>query len=241
MIIRFLIIIIIINIILFIYVININKEKNIIIEEHNKQISEFLSKLNKQYNTLKYNSNQKFWEIQYFLNLNSRHEYSNICKINSSTILPSKKILLPYNNYSLFYEEDNYLVFSCYKNIHCEKYKGDNSRCENESSECSDVTYIDYFNETYFVTSHYDGRIMIWNTLNMDEYNYVKNKNNIPVNKVIFNSKNCDLISCSSDGNINIGPSLNYYNKNYITINTPNLINSILLFEDKKYFNFCRL
>ena len=71
--------------------------------------------------------------------------------------------------------------------------------------------------------------------------NYVNNKNNIPVNKVIFNSKNGDLISCSYDGKINIWNPINNYNTNYITINTPNSINSILLFEDKNILIFCRL
>ena len=82
-----------------------------------------------------------------------------------------------------------------------------------------------------FVTSHDDGRIMIWNRSNTCECYYINEQNNISVKKVIFDSKR-NLIYCSSNGNSNIKFSSNYTN-DYITINTFNNLSSILLLEDK--------
>ena len=92
--------------------------------------------------------------------------------------------------------------------------------------------YIDTYKDSLFATCYNDGRIIIWK-FNSNNYTYLNNEFDYdPVMKVIFTS-NGDLISCSSNGNIIIWYLNNNNNtKNFILYHN-NVVNSILLIEDK--------
>ena len=95
-------------------------------------------------------------------------------------------------------------------------------------------SYSDIYDVNNFLTSSKNKSIITWIKKN-NKYSInktINNAHNNSISKVIYNSKG-NLISCSNDGLIKIW-ELN--NKEYInikTLNHTNIVNSILLWEDK--------
>ena len=109
---------------------------------------------------------------------NSTHNFNYY--INSISILPSWDLILPSICNSFTYY-DTFNIGKIIFEYNCK-----------ENEENNNYNYIDVYDKNYFVTSYYDGRIIIWNTLLKKNY-FISNEKSISVNKVIYNSKG-DLI-----------------------------------------------
>jgi len=228
------------NIILFSSFIINNKNKINTIEEYNiknintrietekNKINDIIEKINLNDFNEKIDSILKKYDLLSYKF--SKKNFTELKKITNGTEIYSLSHFSSGNIIKYLYCYSFQLLDKNLNNYQQLNYSPDD--CMNGMYNNKSFNYIDTYKDSLFATCYNDGRIIIWK-FNSNNYTYLNNEFDYdPVMKVIFTS-NGDLISCSSNGNIIIWYLNNNNNtKNFILYHN-NVVNSILLIEDK--------
>ena len=229
------IIIIILNIVLFsLFITNNNKIKDINekIDEINERINHFnlnisnniLQEMNKKLVQLNKSIDDKY---NYLTFQNKKIDLINIKKIDTSLEFISSMSIFPSGNILVL----NFSTIKIY-DINFNLLQ----KIEISNNSNIQFSYSDIYDENNFVTSSKDKSIITWiknknnNIYQMNKI--INNAHNDSINKVIYNSKG-NLISCSKDGLIKIWELINEEYKTIKILNHNDIVNSILLLEDK--------
>ena len=190
----------------------INKQKNII-EDYKIKISkleEKITQFEEKENKMKFELFKTNFRLIKYFNIHNDN-------INAISVFPSGNIISVSKDKSIKILNQQYYILQTIENAHSEN-----------------ITYIDIKDENNFVTCSWDRSIKTW----------IKNEKEFKLNKNIVNAHNCSLnkviyylnnhlISCSNYSDIKIWEENNNEYQLISTLEHSNVINSILLLNDK--------
>ena len=189
------------------------KEQNNIIENYKNKISkleEKITQFEEKENKMKFELFKSNFKLIKFINVHDD-------RINSISVFPLGNIISVSRDKSIKIFNQQYYILQTIENAHNEN-----------------ITFVDIKDDNNFVTCSWDKSIKTWikNEKVFKLNQSINNAHNCSINKVIYYS-NKYLISCSNNKDIKIWEENNKEYQLVSTLEHSNVINSILLLNDK--------
>ena len=190
----------------------INEQKNIIESYKNKisKLEEKITQFEEKENKMKYELFKSNFKLIKFINVHDD-------RINSISVFPLGNIISVSRDKSIKIFVQQYYILQTIENAHNEN-----------------ITFVDIKDDNNFVTCSWDKSIKTWirNEKLFKLNKTIINAHNYSLNKVIYYSNN-NLISCSNNRDIKIWKENNNEYQLISTLEHSNVVNSILLLDDK--------